>query len=129
MQNRPEGRILQRSSTQRFTKISTVFLGQGACTSYDKGHNLSRRFMDFGKQYERNIYGKGLCDLPIATSRLCDKSEEVCVRSCTRNRVLRIDCEFPNHDFVITCGKDREDKESIPAVTQRIKNIISEFDK
>ena len=65
-------------------------------TSYDKGHNLSRRFIDFGKQYERNIYGKGLCDLPIATSRLCNKSEEVCFRSCTGNRVLKVYCEFPN---------------------------------
>ena len=71
-------------------------------TSYDKGHNISRGFIDFGKQYERNIYGKGLCDLPIATSRLCDKSEEVCVRYCTKNRVLRVDCEFSNYDFVIT---------------------------
>ena len=28
---------------------------------------------------EGNIKGNGLCDLPIATSRLCDKSEEMCV--------------------------------------------------
>ena len=59
----------------------------------------------------------GLCDLPIATSGLCDKSEEVCVRSCTRKRVLRVDCEFPNYDFVITRGEDREDKGSMPEVS------------
>ena len=57
-----------------------------------------------GKQYERNIYGKELCDLPIATSRLCNKPEEVCVRFYTRNIVLRVDCEFPNYDFAITSG-------------------------
>ena len=96
MQSRPEGCILEGSSTQRFTKISTVSLirklvrvpvpmlwfgassqnihkiikgsNLGFETSdHDKGHNLSRRFIDSGKQYERNIYRKGLCDLPIAT--------------------------------------------------------------
>ena len=155
--NRPERCILQCSSTQRFMKISTVSLGRELVrvpvpmlwfgtssqnihkiikgsnlsfeTSYDKGHNLSRRFIDFGKQYERNIYGKGLCDLSIATSRLCNKSEEVCLRSCTGNRVLSVDCEFPNYDFVITSGKDREDKESMPDVIQGIKGNISGFDK
>ena len=147
----------QRSSTQRFTKISTISLGRelvrvpvpmlwfGTSSqnihkiikgsnlsfemSYDKGHNFPRRFIDFGKQYERNIYDKGLCDLPNATSRLCDKSEEVCVRSCTRNRVLRVDCEFTNYDFVITRRKDREDKGSMPKVIQGIRGITSGFDK
>ena len=156
-QNRPEGCILQCSSTQRFTKISTVSLGRKLArvpvpmlwfgissqnihkiikgsnlsleTSYDKGHNLSGRFIDFRKQYERNIYGKGLCDLYVATSRLCNKSEEVCVRSCTGNRVLRVDCEFPNYNFVITSGKDREDKGSMPEVIQGIKGNTSGFDK
>ena len=85
--------------------------------------------MDFGKQYERNIYGKGLCDLPIETSRLCNKSEEVYVRSCTGNRVLRVDCEFPNYDFAITGGKDREDKGSMPEVIQGSKGNTSGFDK
>ena len=157
MQNRPEGCILQCSSTQRFTKISTVSLGRELVrvpvpmlwfvtssqnihkfvkgpslsfeTSYDKGHNLSRLFIDFRKQYERNIFGKGLCDLSIATSRLCNKSEEVCVRSCTGNRVLRFDCEFPNYDFAITSGKDREDKGSMPEVIQGIKGSTSGFGK
>ena len=99
VQNRPEG----YTSAFLYTKIH----GQGTCTSscayaliwnqlpeycihkIIKGsnlsfetsdHNLSPRFIDFGKQCERNIYGKGLCDLLIATSRLCDKSE-ACVRS------------------------------------------------
>ena len=98
-------------------------------TSDDKVHNLSRRFIDFGKQYERSIYGKGLYDLPIATSRLFDKSEKVCVRSCTRKKVLRVDCEFPNYDFVITRGIDQEDKGSMPEVIQGIRGIISGFDK
>ena len=107
VQNRPERCILQRSSTQRFTKTNTVSLGRKLVrvpvrmlwfetssenihkiikgsnlsfeTSENKGHNLSRGFIDFTKQYERNIYGKGLCDLPITTSRLCDKFKEVCV--------------------------------------------------
>ena len=98
-------------------------------TSDGKGHNLSRRFTDFENQYERNIYSKGLCDLPIATSRLCDKSEKVCVRSCTRNRVLRVDRELLNYDFVITRGKDQEDKGSMPEVIQGIRGITSGFDK
>ena len=93
--------------------------------SYDKDHNLSRRFIVFGKQYERNIYGKGLCDLPIATSRLCDKSAEVCVRSCTRNRVLRVDCEAPN--YVITSKKEREDKGSMSEVPERYQKDSSEW--
>ena len=71
----------------------------------------------------------GLCDLHIATSGLCDKSEEVCVRSCTRKRVLRVDCEFPNYDFVITRGKDRDDKGSMPEFIQGIRGITSGFDK
>ena len=33
-------------------------------TTYDKRHNLSQRFTDSGEQYEQNIFGKGLCDLP-----------------------------------------------------------------
>ena len=49
-------------------------------------------------------------DLSIETSRLCNKSEEVCVRSCTRHRVLWVDCEVPNYDFLITKGKDSENK-------------------
>ena len=141
MQNRPEGCILQRFSTQRFTKLSTVSLGRKLVrvpvpmlwfgtsshniqkiikdsnlsfeTSDDNGHNLSRRFIDFRKQYERNIYDKGLCDLPIATSRVFDISEEMCVRSCTRNRVIRVDSEFPHYEFVITKRKDSEDKRSM----------------
>ena len=156
VQNRPEGCILQRPSTQRFTKISTVSLGRilvrvpvpmlsfGTSsqnihkiikstnlsfeTSDDKRHKLSRRFIDLGKQNERNIYDKGLCDLPIATTRLCDKSEEMCVRS-TRNRVPKIDCEFPNYDFIITTGKDREGKGSMPELIQSIRGITSGFDK
>ena len=81
------------------------------------------------KHYERNIYDKGLRDLPIATSRLFDKSEEVCVRSCTRNRVIRIDCEFPNYDSAITSGKDREGKGSKPEVIQGIRGITSRSNK
>ena len=95
-------------------------------TSDDTGHNLSQRFIDFRKQYEQNIYSKGLYDLPIATSRLCDKSE-VCVGSCNRNRVLRADCEFPNHDLVITRGKDSEDKGSMPEFLQSIRDITTGF--
>ena len=91
-------------------------------TSDDKDHNLSRRFIDFRKQYDQ-------CDLPITTSRLCDKSEKVCVRSCTRNRVLRVDLKFPNYDFFITRGKDQEDKGSMSEVIQCIRGIISGFDK
>ena len=60
------------------------------------------------------IHEKGLCDLPIATSRVFDISEEeVCVRSCTRNRVIRVDSEFPHYEFVITKRKDSEDKRSM----------------
>ena len=33
----------------------------------------------------------------------------MCVRSCTRNIVLRVDCEFPNYDFAITKGKHSGD--------------------
>ena len=156
MQSRLEGCILQRSSTQRFTKISTVSLSRKLVrvpvpmlwfgtssqnihkiikgsnlsfeTSDDEGHNLSRRFVDFRKQYERNVYGKGPCDLPFATSRLCNNSEEVRVRSCTRNRVLRVDCEFPNYDFVIAKEKS-EDTRSIPEFIQSIRGITSRFDK
>ena len=47
----------------------------------------------------------------------------------TRNRVLRVDCEFPNYDFVITSGKNREDKGSMPKVIQGIRGITSGFDK
>ena len=77
MQNRPEGCILQRSSTQRLTKLSTVSLGRKLVrvsvpmlwfgtsshnihkiikgsnlsfeTSDDNDYNLSRRFIDFRK--------------------------------------------------------------------------------
>ena len=59
-----------------FTKLLKVPIS--VLRRHNKGHNLSRRFIDFGKQHEQNISGKGLCDLPIATSRLCDKSKDVC---------------------------------------------------
>ena len=91
-------------------------------TSYDNDHNLSGQFIDFWKQYEQNIYGKGLCDLPIATSRLFNKFEKICVRSCTGNRALRV-------DFVITSRKGREDKGSMTEVIQGIKGNTSGFDK
>ena len=112
-------------STQRFTKTTRVSLGSKLVrvpvsmfwfwtsskniynivkvsnlsfeTSYDKSHKLSRRFIDFRQQYKQNIYGKGLCDLPIATSRLYDKSAEACVKSCSRDRVLRVAFEFSNY--------------------------------
>ena len=128
---------------QRFTKIITVSLGGelvrvhvsmfwlGASseniyntikvcnisfdTSYDKTHNLSPRFIDFEQQYKQDIYRKGLCNLLIATSRLYDKSEEICVKPHSRKRDLRICCEFSKYDFVITNGKDREHKEKINA--------------
>ena len=157
VENRPEGCILHCSSTQRFTKISAVSLGRelvrvpapmlwfgtsfqnihkitkvsnlSSETSYDKGHNLSRRFIDFGKQYYQNICGKRLGDLPIATSRICNKTEEVCVRSCTRNRVLRIDCEFQNYNSVITSRKARQDKGSMSEVIQGVRGITSGFVK
>ena len=157
VQNRLEGCILQRSSTQRFTKLSTVSLGRKLVrvpvpmlwfgtsshniqknikdsslsfeTSDDNSHNSSQRFIDFRKKYERNIYGKGLCHLPIATSRVCDISEEACVRSCTRNRVLRVDSEFPHYEFVITKRKVSEDKKSMPEFLRSIRGTISGFDK
>ena len=156
MQKRSEGCILQRSSTQRFTKLSTVSLGRklvrvpvpmlwpGTSShniqkiikdsnlkfeTSDNGHNLSRRFIDFRKQYEQNIYGKGPFGFPIATSRVCDISEEVCVISCTRNIVIRVDSEFPHYDFIITKRKDSEDKRSMPEFLQGIRGITSGFDK
>ena len=52
-----------------------------------------------------------------------------CVRSCTRIRVLRADCEFPNYEFVITRGKYGEDKGSMPEFIQSIRGITSGFDK
>ena len=73
--------------------------------------------------------GKGLCDLLIATSGLCDKSEEIYVSSCTRDRVLKVDCEFSNYDFVITSGKERKDKGSMREFIQGIRGITSGFDK
>ena len=157
VQNRHGACILQLSSTQRFLKSSTVSLGREVTrvsvpmlwfwtspqnihkiikgfnlrfkTSYDNSHNLSRQFIDFRKLHQLNIYGKGLCDLPIAASRICDKSEEVCVRSCTRNKVLRVDSGFPIYDFVFTSGKDMEDKGSMPEDTQGIRGITSGFGK
>ena len=51
-----------------------------------------------------------------------------CDRSCTRNRVISIDCWFPNYEFVITSGKDREDKKSRSDVMQGISVIASGFE-
>ena len=53
----------------------------------------------------------------------------MCVGSCTRNRVLRVDYEFSNYEFVIISGKDREDKGVMPEVIQGIRCITSGFDK
>ena len=72
---------------------------------------------------------QGLCDLPIATPRLYEESEEVWIRSCTRNRVFMVDCEFPNYDFVITREKNTEDKRSVPEFIQNLRGIVSGFDK
>ena len=52
----------------------------------------------------------------------------MCVRFCTRNRVLRVDCEFSNYDFATTSEEDREDKGSILKAIQGIKGITSGFD-
>ena len=70
-----------------------------------------------------------LCDLPIATSRLCDKSQEVFVRSCARNSVHRANCEFPIYEFVITRGKNSEDKGSTLEFIKSIRGITSGFDE
>ena len=51
------------------------------------------------------------------------------IRSLRRNRVLRIDCEFLNYDFVIAKGKDRGEKGSVPEVIQAIRGTTSGFDK
>ena len=59
----------------------------------------------------------------------CVKSEEVCDKSCARNRVFRVDYEFPNYNYVITRGKNRENKGSISEFIQSIRDITSEFDK
>ena len=59
----------------------------------------------------------------------CDKSEEVCDRSCVRNRVLRVDYEFPNYNYVITRGKNRENKGSISEFIQSIRDMTSGFYK
>ena len=53
----------------------------------------------------------------------------MCGRSCTRIRILRVDCEFLNYDFVITRGKVREDKESMPEFIKSIRGITSGFNK
>ena len=74
------------------------------------------------------MYGKGLCYFAIATSRLSGKSEKICVRLCTRSRVLRVDCEFSNYDFVITSWNNREEKRSMPKVIQG-RGITSGFEK
>ena len=71
----------------------------------------------------------GLYDLPIGTFRLCDISENICVRSYIRNRVLGIDCEFSNYEFVITNEKDTEVKGSVSKVVQVIRRITYGFDK
>ena len=47
------------------------------------------------------------------------------VISCTRNRVIRVDSEFPHYDFAITKRKDSEDSEFL----QSIRGITSRFDK
>ena len=97
-------------------------------TSYDKSHNLSRRFIYFGQQYERNIYGKGFCHLPIATSRLCDKSKKYVLDNAEEIEFLGLIVNFQTMT-VITSGKDREDKGSMPMVIQGIRGITSRFDK
>ena len=48
----------------------------------------------------------------------------MCVRSCTINVVLRVDCEFQNYDFPITKGKHSGDKKSMLEFLQSIR-----FDK
>ena len=52
-----------------------------------------------------------------------------CDRSCTRNRVISVDFCFPNYEFIITSGKDSEDKKSRPEVMQGISVIASGFEK
>ena len=57
-------------------RIFYIIIIKGSNVSFersdDKCHNLCQRFIDFGKHYERNIYGKRLCDIATATARLCD---------------------------------------------------------
>ena len=42
-----------------------------------------------------------------------------------RNRVLRVDFEFPNYEFVITRGKDRKDKGSTPEYLKKLIGTLS----
>ena len=44
-----------------FQNIHEISKGSNSSfeTSYDKSHNLSWRFINFGQQYEGNIYHKG----------------------------------------------------------------------
>ena len=42
-----------------------------------------------------------------------------------RNRVLRVDFEFPNYEFVITRGKDWKDKGSTPEYLTKLIGTLS----
>ena len=62
-------------------------------TPYDNSHKLFRRFIGFGQQYERNIYGKRLWDFPNVTSRFCDNPDGSYLLK-VKNRNTRTRCEI-----------------------------------
>ena len=121
VQNRPEGCILQCSSTQKFPKISTVSLDKELVqiplpmfcfeasfqnihkiskssnlsfkTSSDKSHKFYQRFINFGQQYKGNIYVKALSVIFLLKHlRFVINLKKMYVRSCRRSGILRVDC-------------------------------------
>ena len=141
LQNRLEGCIFQHSFGPQVTKICTLYLEREAlrirlpvlwaflgpknfhkiikgadCTTEKtehKSNHLSRRPAHYGRLEGGTDSGKGHSYIPSATSRVCVKSEEMCLNSHSRDSVFRTDCELEGVDFIIDSRKDRKDFKSL----------------
>ena len=68
----------------------------------DSGNNIPGRSINFREYYGRDTRSTGLRNISATAPRICDKFQEVCFRTNSRNRVSRYDCKLKDNDIVFT---------------------------
>ena len=88
----------------------------------DSGNNIPGRSINFREYYGRDTRSTGLRNISATAPRICDKFQEVCFRTNSRNRVSGCDCKLKDNDIVFTSGKGSENKESVSGGVQSTRD-------
>ena len=74
--------------------------------------------------YARDTRCMRLCNISATAPRICDKFQEVCFRTNSRNRFSGYDCKPNNNDIIFTSTKGSENKESVSGGVQSTKDNL-----